>query len=337
MDKRRITELLKSDKKPVITVFGDYSLDKYLYIDRARDELSLETGLIAYQVTHKKLFAGAAGTIVNNLLALGAEVYCVGFVGDDGEGHELKKALAKRGARTDYLITTSSRSTGTYIKPMAYDGGHQEELNRLDIKNFTPTPRALEDELLEKLALSLSRVDGVIVSGQYLEEDCASLSSYVKKGVTRLAGEHQELIWYVDSRKGIDEFKNLILKCNHLELAQIFKEDVNNIDTKKSLAYAKILYGKSGRPVYVTLGERGSVLYDGSPHKIPAFRVQGQIDVVGAGDACNAGIVFSLIKGASFYEAGLVGNALSSIVIKKIGETGTGSLEEINRLLEELE
>ena len=46
---------LKNASDIVITVLGDYCLDKYLYIDAKKDEKSLETGLIAYQVTKKGL------------------------------------------------------------------------------------------------------------------------------------------------------------------------------------------------------------------------------------------------------------------------------------------
>ena len=72
MDKQALIRLLGSGNTPAITVFGDFCLDKYLYIDAARDELSVETDLVAYQVTHQKMYAGAGGTITNNLRALGA-------------------------------------------------------------------------------------------------------------------------------------------------------------------------------------------------------------------------------------------------------------------------
>ena len=70
MDKQALIRLLGSGNAPAITVFGDFCLDKYLYIDAARDELSVETDLVAYQVTHQKMYAGAGGTITNNLRAL---------------------------------------------------------------------------------------------------------------------------------------------------------------------------------------------------------------------------------------------------------------------------
>ena len=70
MNYKEIVDILTNDIQPTITVFGDFSLDKYLYVDASKDELSLETNLTAYQVSHKKVFAGAGGTIANNLRAM---------------------------------------------------------------------------------------------------------------------------------------------------------------------------------------------------------------------------------------------------------------------------
>ena len=39
--------VLEKTGSRTITVFGDYCLDKYLYIDPVRDEVSVETGLTA--------------------------------------------------------------------------------------------------------------------------------------------------------------------------------------------------------------------------------------------------------------------------------------------------
>ncbi len=54
-----------------IGVLGDLFLDRYLYLDAALTEASIETGLDAYQVTRVRSYPGAAGTVMNNLAALG--------------------------------------------------------------------------------------------------------------------------------------------------------------------------------------------------------------------------------------------------------------------------
>src|SRR5438045_6110989 len=77
-----------------IGVVGDLFLDRYLDIDAALTEPSLETGLDAYQVVRVRSYPGAAGTVINNLAALGIKrVYPISVIGDDGEGYELLRAL----------------------------------------------------------------------------------------------------------------------------------------------------------------------------------------------------------------------------------------------------
>src|SRR3954451_21008389 len=85
---------------PQLTIggLGDLFLDRYLDLDAALTEPSLETGLDACQVVAVRAYPGAAGTVVNNLAALGVgRVLPLAVIGDDGEGHELRQALARRG------------------------------------------------------------------------------------------------------------------------------------------------------------------------------------------------------------------------------------------------
>ena len=115
---QKIVEALEGAGKVKVAVFGDYCLDKYLYMDPARDEESVETGLMAWQIHEKKKFPGAGGTVVNNLRALGVQTVCIGLMGDDGEGYELQKALEHIGADTRLMVKSDCVCTSTYTKPM---------------------------------------------------------------------------------------------------------------------------------------------------------------------------------------------------------------------------
>ena len=77
-----------------IALVGDFCLDRYLEIDPARKEISIETGLPVHNVVRVRSQPGAAGTILNNLVALEIKtIYPIGFCGVDGEGFELQRAL----------------------------------------------------------------------------------------------------------------------------------------------------------------------------------------------------------------------------------------------------
>src|SRR5262245_8810402 len=152
MNAERLRALTARYAKLRLAVVGDFCLDRYLEIDPERRETSIETGLPVHNVVNVRSQPGAAGTILNNLVALGVgEIYPVGFCGVDGEGYELRRALAARpGVKLDYFLETEQRRTFTYCKPLVVSAGKAPvELSRLDSKNWSPTPAELQDRLSE--------------------------------------------------------------------------------------------------------------------------------------------------------------------------------------------
>ncbi|MDO4628394.1 MAG: PfkB family carbohydrate kinase [Planctomycetia bacterium] len=336
LDVLHISEALTTVKKPQIVVFGDFCLDKYLYIDASRDEPSLETGKIAFQITHQKLYAGAAGTVTNNLLALGAKVVCVGLVGEDGEGTDLLRCLKKAGADTSYMVVTSDRNTCTYMKPMHYRPNSlpSEEGNRLDIRNFTPTPRNLEEKLLENLSTVLPNVDAVVICDQFIEADCSVITSFVRQSLAKMAKKYPAIPFLADSRGFIDQFSDMLVKCNDKELASIFNLSPNTLTEAEIPIYAQKLSQRTMKPVFITLGPQGVLFSDGQDSEfIRGYTVPGPLDICGAGDAWNAGTLFALTKRLDFVSAALVGNTASSLVIQQLGITGTTSVDAITERL----
>src|SRR5919198_4637849 len=105
-----------------VGVLGDLFLDRYLDIDAGLNEPSIETGLTAYQVVRVRSYPGAAGTVINNLAALGVgRIYPIAAIGDDGEGYELRQALKAMPAVEQGGITIApGRRTPTYTKPMLH-------------------------------------------------------------------------------------------------------------------------------------------------------------------------------------------------------------------------
>src|SRR5690242_14181631 len=161
-----LEQILNRIPRLSVGVLGDLFLDRYLDIDAALTEPSIETGLDAYQVVRVRPNPGAAGTVINNLVALGVrEVRAVAVIGDDGEGYELLQALRHLGVvDTAGVVVSPDRRTPTYTKPMLQEPGRQaRELNRLDIKNRTPLPGPLEERMLALLRDLWPRVDALLV------------------------------------------------------------------------------------------------------------------------------------------------------------------------------
>ena len=140
MNSDRFDQITAAYPRLRVAVVGDICLDRYLEIDPAQQEISIETGLPVHNVVSVRSQPGAAGTILNNLVALGVgKIYPVGFCGEDGEGFELRRALqARAGVRLDYFFQTPLRRTFTYCKPLVMAKGRPPvELSRLDNKNWT--------------------------------------------------------------------------------------------------------------------------------------------------------------------------------------------------------
>lgn len=332
MDAGKIARALDRAGEIRVAVFGDYCLDKYLYMDPKRDELSVETGLMAWQIHEKRMFPGAGGTVTSNLRSLGVQVTCIGLMGDDGEGYDLRKALEKIGADSSLMVVSDEICTGTYTKPMRLqEDGSWVELNRLDFRNFQEPPRKLQDQLLSNLESCLSRVDGVILLDQFFQRNLGVITDYVREKLAELAVKYPEVIFFADSRSYIREFRNVIVKCNNFELMAGQGDPENPEDLK---ARAEELGGSLGKPVFVTRGSEGMLaLTQGKVIPVPAFRVTGPIDICGAGDASSAGIVLGLSLGLQPEEAALLGCAISSITIEQVGVTGTATVPQVQQRL----
>ena len=337
MTPHRLESLLSRFSGLSILVVGDFFLDKYLVLDPALDEPSLETGLAAHQVVARRCMPGAAGTVMANLHALGVgDLLAVGVTGDDGEGYELMQGLAAMGVRLDGLFESPDRFTPTYIKPMNREPGGERESNRIDIQNRTPTPRVLEDRLIEYLGDLAPRMDGVAVLDQVGRRNTGVVTDRVRDAIDDLGRILPDKIFLADSRERIGEFHHVIRKGNRDEMYRAGEElGSHTMRRADEELGSHTTRGPSGerrsgegtiRPVYVTLGADGLLLIDSEDRRhIPGIRVPGPVDTVGAGDSVTAGIVASLAAGATPMEAGLVGNLAASVTVRQLGVTGTAS------------
>jgi rfaE bifunctional protein kinase chain/domain len=309
-----------------VAVVGDYSCDRYLEIDPSKQETSIETDLPVHNVTNVRAQPGAAGTIASNLAALGiGEIWPVGFCGADGEGFELRHALKQLpGVRMDHFIESAEQRTFTYCKPLVMEAGQPpRELNRLDSKNWHPTPPVLQDQLSNAVRELANQVDAMIVLNQVDKPETGVVTKNLLTAIDEI--QNQTLV-IGDSRRGLKDWPHIVYKMNANELAQLTEQA-----SEPSESAASSLSCQTGQPVFVTLAEGGIIGAnpDGVTTRSPALPVRGEIDIVGAGDAVTANLAAALAGGAELSEALALANAGASVVIHKLGTTGTASVEEM--------
>lgn len=316
-----------------IGVVGDFCLDRYLLIDPSLSENSLETGLPVHNVIQVRAQPGGAGTILNNLIALGVgQVFAVGFCGDDGEGYELRRALkALPGVCLDHFLTTADRRTFTYCKPLLIEPGKPPvELSRLDSKNWTRTPSQLEARLADQFKAVGESLDALIVLDQVDKRDTGVVTHSLLELIGAFAGSFPELPILADSRSGLDGWPPLSFKMNVAELdALIACGEKPTLDVVKFAAIT--LAASNQRPVFITLSEDGLVGADpeGGLEHVPALPVRGPIDIVGAGDAVTANLAAALASGATMREALEIAAIASSVVIHQLGTTGSATIKDL--------
>jgi bifunctional ADP-heptose synthase (sugar kinase/adenylyltransferase) len=313
-----------------VGVLGDLFLDRYLDIDAALTEPSVETGLGAYQVTRVRSYPGAVGTVISNLAALGVgRIVPMAVIGDDGEGHELRQALGKVAVvDTNRLFCWDGRRTPTYMKPMLHRAGEPpRELNRMDIKNRTPLPSEAEDLVLRTLDEVWEELDALVVLDQVSEADCGVVTARVRERIAELGAARPERLILADSRERIALFRHTALKPNRQECLAAAKGQELTV----AVAW---LSRQAGRPVFCTCGEEGILLadparMDGTPVQIAGYPVEGPTDPVGAGDSTSAGIVCARAAGATLEQAAAFGCFVASITVQQIGTTGTATPDKI--------
>jgi sugar/nucleoside kinase (ribokinase family) len=85
------------------------------------------------------------------------------------------------------------------------------------------------------------------------------------------------------------------------------------------------------KPVFCTAGEEGILLADPQegPRLLPAYRVSGPIDPVGAGDSTSAAITCAVAAGADLPAAAAFGNLVASITVQQLGTTGTATPQQV--------
>ena len=309
-----------------IAIVGDYSCDRYLEIDPAKTETSIETGLPVHNVTRVRAQPGASGTVLSNLAALGVgELWPVGFCGCDGEGYELYNALEQTpGVRMKYFFESDDQRTFTYCKPlMMHLDQPPEELNRLDSKNWHPTPVNLQLQLANAVRSLAHQVDAIIVLDQADDPETGVVTQSL---LDALAEIKDNTLVIGDSRRGLKDWPSIIYKMNAAELAQLTDQ------TSEPKQAARKLAAQTGRPVFVSLSEHGIVgaQSDGHSENHRALPVTGEIDIVGAGDAVMANLTTALAAQADLGEALELANAAASVVVHKLGTTGTASISEIS-------
>lgn len=316
-------EFLQQNTPIAVAVIGDLCLDLAYQVTVEGAEVSVETALQSFSVESTKATLGGACNVALNCKVLGAEqVDLYGIVGSDIFAPTLFDLFDQASLGREGVITQENEwSTHVYHK--VFEGS--EEHPRYDSGNFNIPTKASIDALFARLEEKISSYSVVIINEQVPQ---GIHSEAFQKRLNACIAKYPKVLWIADCRSLNAVYKDTIHKLNDTEGERLLGKK----------ASAEELYTFFGKPVVMTLGERGAEVADGKKSvRLDGIAVRGRIDTVGAGDAFLGGFATSLARGASLFESARVGNLAAAVSVKTLYGCGNPTVEEILALSESVE
>ncbi len=302
---------------PKILVIGDLMIDYYLWGESKR--VSPEAPVPVVDIKKETKLLGGAGNVVNNLIALGAEVSVISVVGDDKIGEELKEMLKKIGVDSSGLLIEKGRRSTQKSRVIASN----QHVIRFDSESREDISQLSEDRVIKHLKDLVENIDIILIS-DYAK---GVLTNRVLQESIKIA-KSKGLKVLVDP-KGSDFSKyrgaTLITPNKKEAIVATGIEIVDEKSLKKAGFWLKRELNLD--VAVITLSEDGIAIFEEDMTKI-ATVAKEVYDVTGAGDSVLSTLGFVLASGGEIKEACRVANSAAAVVVGKLG-SATASWEEI--------
>jgi D-beta-D-heptose 7-phosphate kinase/D-beta-D-heptose 1-phosphate adenosyltransferase len=285
------------------------------------------------KVTKTEYNCGGAGSVANDLAALGAVPYCIGVIGEDNNGQILKEKLTEIGANINGLTTVSDRPTISKQRLIGLaQHRHQQQLFRMDNEITKPMPDDVYDEIRLCYKDALKDVEIVCLQdykkGLLTEALCQDLIDLAKEADKKVL---------IDPPLGEDYSKfqgASIMTPNRQEAGTAVGFEIKTV-TEAERAASELVKKLELEAVMITLDKEGAYLKSKEISEIIPTRPRSVYDVTGAGDIVLATLATTLAAGCDYKTAAQLCNITGGIEVEKFG-VATVSIEEIiNELVTE--
>lgn len=261
----------------------------------------------------KVVHGGVGRNVAENFANVGMPVSYVGMLEDSAFGRDVERHLREIGADLDYVLKVPENGIGMWLVILDEKGDLAGSISKV------PDLSRLEAFLAQKGDEIVSSAGAVV-----LEMD---LNESIAETVVNLAEKYGKPVYAIVGNMGVVlARKDLIPRtdcfiCNVIEAAKFFGEPaVNEFTTQQMLTYLPGAAKRAGiASMVVTMGEQGSVYYDGATGAsgICPICPTEVVDTSGAGDAFFSGTVMGLIRGKPLSEAVRYGAKLASATIRR--------------------
>lgn len=315
----RLEKILNSFNKVKIAVVGDMMLDEYL-IGKV-NRISPEAPVPVVNVEEEKFVLGGAANVANNLRNLNGQVLVYGVIGEDSNGQKFIKELERIGIISRGIVKDETRPT--IIKSRVLSQGQQ--LLRLDWEKDTQISEEIQNKIIENIEKNINEIDAILLS----DYNKGVLTKNVSRKIIELGRKYNKKV-LVDPKP-----QNFLNYVGATSMTPNRKEILDYLGIKKFNSEDEILKGMKKikeelqlENLVLTRSEEGFSLLENNDYMRVPTVAREVFDVTGAGDTFISTLLLSLCAGANLYEAGVIANMASGVVVAKIG-TAIATKEEI--------
>ena len=290
-----------------VLLIGDFMIDYYIMGTSKR--ISPEAPVPVVTPEKEYSIPGGAGNVAMNLSSLGANVTCVGIIGDDKWGKKLLKKLNEQKINIENMIIKKNHCTT--VKQRIYSDGKQ--VARLDKEQICE----LEESLLT------NKID---------DYDIYIYSDY-NKGVIEKVNEHNNIVVVDPKKDDFSIYKNAnIITPNLNELQRA--TDIKLIDNESIVeACNKLIINNNFDFIVAKKGDQGITIVgkDNYFKHFKAYNVNNP-DVTGAGDTVISALSLAYCKSQDIEFSVKFAIIAAANVVGKVG-TDTTTINEIENLI----
>jgi len=298
------------DFKPIkVLVVGDLMIDNYIMGSSSRLSPEAPVPVICPSINYS--IAGGAANVAINMSSLGAQVSCVGVVGDDSWGEKLLEILEKEGIDSTYIDKITNFKTT--LKQRIYS--NDKQIARIDSEEYLEQKCSFMDESFDNY-------------------DIVVLSDYNKGVLTTDWFKRPEYATiFLDPKKSFINFNKCdIITPNLNELKQLSGNDIFSEDD--IIQSCKIILKKYNlKYIIAKRGSEGMTIIGKNDYvKHLKARLVKNPDVTGAGDTVISSISLAFAVTKDIVQSAEFAINASALAVSKPG-TATVTIDEINNYI----
>lgn len=313
-----LLELIDGWQRQRIMVVGDYMLDRAMYGNA--DRLCPDAPVPVLAIVREESNAGGAANVCFDLAALRCDVLCMGVVGADEAGQQLRGHLASAGCDVSGIVTSPDRPT---IVKQSFIGlaqhRHPQKMFRADHERLQPLTPETEKALLAGIEAAMDGLAAVCLQDHNKGMTTVSFC----QAIIDIARQHHVPV-LVDPALTDDYTRYAgatYITPNRFEAATaVGRPKLVNDEAAWPTIGQQLLTRHQFQAVVMTLDRHGALLVEqgAEPQHLPTV-ARNVYDVTGAGDMMLAALAAALGNGASRTDAVRLANIAGGLEVEKFG------------------